>query len=118
MVVTGGDEQKHPMPADVTPHRAVARPCMTMYPQGMSDRKARITVSLDPDVVAGLKAAAEQAGAASVSEYVEGALDARMARERWLGRWRSVAGDPDPDALAYARRSLLGQGADEHPQAS
>jgi len=36
----------------------------------MSGKKKRITVSLDPGVAAGLKAAAEQAGAASVSEYL------------------------------------------------
>ncbi|MGH3983801.1 MAG: ribbon-helix-helix protein, CopG family [Pseudonocardiaceae bacterium] len=36
----------------------------------MSGKKERITVSLDPSVAAELKAAAERAGAASVSEYV------------------------------------------------
>jgi metal-responsive CopG/Arc/MetJ family transcriptional regulator len=75
----------------------------------MSGKKERITVSLDPSVAARLKAAAERAGAASVSEYVEGALDARMVREQWLARWRAAAGDVDPEALAYARRSLLGE---------
>jgi hypothetical protein len=84
----------------------------------MSGKKERITVSLDPDVVAELKAAAERAGAASVSEYVEGALDARMVREQWLARWRAAAGDVDPEALAYARRALLGERIDQHPQAS
>ncbi|HKR50827.1 MAG TPA: hypothetical protein VJT72_14835 [Pseudonocardiaceae bacterium] len=75
-------------------------------------------MSLDPDVAAGLKAAAERAGAASVSEYVEGALDARMIREQWLTRWHAAAGDVDPEALAYARRALLGERVDRHPQAS
>jgi hypothetical protein len=84
----------------------------------MSGKKERITVSLDPGVAAGLKAAAEQAGAASVSEYVEGALDARMLRDQWLARWRAAAGDIDPEALAYARRALLGERVEQHPQAS
>ena len=84
----------------------------------MSGKKERITVSLDPGVAAGLKAAAEQAGAASVSEYVEGALDARMLRDQWLARWRAAAGDVDPEALAYARRALLGERIEQHPQAS
>jgi hypothetical protein len=84
----------------------------------MSATKERITVSLDPGVAAGLKAAAERAGAASVSEYVEGALHARMVREQWLARWRAAAGDVDPEALAYARRALLGERIDQHPQAS
>jgi hypothetical protein len=84
----------------------------------MSGTKERITVSLDPGVAAGLKAAAERAGAASVSEYVEGALHARMVREQWLARWRAAAGDVDPEALAYARRALLGERIDQHPRAS
>ena len=75
-------------------------------------------MSLDPGVAAGLKAAAERAGAASVSEYVAGALDARMARDQWLARWRAAAGEVDPEALAYARRALTGERADRHPQAS
>jgi hypothetical protein len=84
----------------------------------MSGKKERITVSLDPGVAAGLRAAAEQAGAASVSEYVEGALDARMLRDQWLARWRAAAVDVDPEALAYARRALLGERVEQHPQAS
>ncbi len=84
----------------------------------MSGKKERVTVSLDPGFVAQLKAAAERAGAASVSEYVEGALNARMLREQWLARWRAAAGDVDPEALSYARRALLGERVDQHPQAS
>ncbi|HWR46383.1 MAG TPA: hypothetical protein VN327_02015 [Pseudonocardiaceae bacterium] len=80
--------------------------------------KERITVSLDPGIVAELKAAAERAGAASVSDYVQGALAARMAREQWLARWRAAAGDVDPEALAYARRALTGERVEQHPQAS
>ncbi|MGH4010896.1 MAG: ribbon-helix-helix protein, CopG family [Pseudonocardiaceae bacterium] len=83
----------------------------------MSGKKERITVSLDPDIAAGLKTAAERAGAASVSEYLEGAVDAWMVREQWLTRWRA-AGEVDPEALAYARRALLGERVDRHPQAS
>jgi hypothetical protein len=75
-------------------------------------------VSLDPGVAAGLKTAAERAGAASVSEYVAGALNARMAHDQWLARWRVAAGEVDPEALAYARRALTGNGTDRHPQAS
>lgn len=84
----------------------------------MSGNKERITVSLDPGVAAELKAAAELVGAASVSEYVEGALNARMVRERWLARWRAAAGDVDPEALAYARRSLVGEPVERQPQVS
>ncbi|MGH3771612.1 MAG: ribbon-helix-helix protein, CopG family [Pseudonocardiaceae bacterium] len=84
----------------------------------MSGKKERITVSLDPDIAAELKTAAARAGAASVSEYVEGALDARMVREQWLARWHAAAGEVDPEALAYARRALLGERAEQQPRAS
>jgi metal-responsive CopG/Arc/MetJ family transcriptional regulator len=84
----------------------------------MSGKKERITVSLDPGVAAELKGAAERAGAASVSEYVEGALDARMVREQWLARWRAAAGEVDPDALAYARRALTGDRVEQRPRVS
>lgn len=75
-------------------------------------------MSLDPGVAAGLKAAAERAGAASVSAYVEGALEARMVRDQWLARWRAAAGEVDPEALAYARCALLGERVEQRPQAS
>ncbi|MGH3718896.1 MAG: hypothetical protein ACRDRI_08665 [Pseudonocardiaceae bacterium] len=71
-----------------------------------------------PGVVAELKAAAERVGAASVSEYVEGALNARLVRDRWLARWRAAAGDVDPEALAYARRSLGGERVERQPRVS
>jgi hypothetical protein len=41
-----------------------------------------------------------------------------MVREQWLARWYAAAGDVDPEALAYARRALLGERIDQHPQAS
>jgi hypothetical protein len=41
-----------------------------------------------------------------------------MVREQWLARWRAAAGDVDPEALAHARRVLLGERVKQHPQAS
>lgn len=41
-----------------------------------------------------------------------------MVRERWLARWRAAAGNVDPEALAYARRALLGERVQQHPQTS
>lgn len=84
----------------------------------MSGNKERITVSLDAGIAAELKAAAERAGAGSVSQYVEGALAAQLARDQWLARWRAAAGDVDPEAHAYARRALLGERLDQHSPAS
>lgn len=71
--------------------------------------KERVTISLDPEVAAQLKGAAEQAGAASVSEYVQSTIESRFARELWLARWTAAVGEPDPVALDYARRRLLGE---------
>lgn len=84
----------------------------------MSAKKERITVSLGPGIIADLKAAAERAGAGSVSQYVEGALHARMLREQWFTRWHDAAGEANPEALAYARRTLLGEQVEQHSQAS
>jgi metal-responsive CopG/Arc/MetJ family transcriptional regulator len=50
----------------------------------MSGKKERVTITLDPDVLEGVKAAAAQLGAASVSEYVEGAVAARLVRDERL----------------------------------
>jgi hypothetical protein len=74
--------------------------------------KERVTVSLDAEVAAQLKGAAEQAGAASVSEYVQSAVEARFARELWLARWKAVHGEPDPVALDYWLRRMRGEGVD------
>jgi hypothetical protein len=71
--------------------------------------KERVTVSLDAEVAAQLKGAAEQAGAASVSEYVQSTIEDRFARELWLARWTAAVGEPDPVALDYATRRLRGE---------
>ncbi|WP_028935021.1 hypothetical protein [Pseudonocardia spinosispora] len=84
----------------------------------MSDKKKRVTVTLDPRVAEGLTSAAERAGSPSVSQYVQDAVDARMTREEWLARWRAATGDVDPQALAYARRALLGESVVPQSQAS
>ena len=85
----------------------------------MNGPKNRVTVSLDADVVDALNRAVAETGAPSVSRYVQDAVKTRMERDEWLARWRAAAGTPDPDALAYARRALLGADpARQHPRAS
>lgn len=79
--------------------------------------KQRVTVSLDPKVAEELKAAADHEGG-SVSAYVEATLRDRMRRDEWLKRWRHLAGDVDPEALAYARRALAAGSFEQHPRAS
>lgn len=70
--------------------------------------RARLTVSLDPDVASWLRHSAGSAGA-NVSEYVEGLIQDRRARDDWMARWIAATGEPDLAALAAARRNLLGE---------
>ncbi|MBA2322640.1 MAG: hypothetical protein H0V92_00990 [Pseudonocardiales bacterium] len=65
--------------------------------------RERLTVSLSSDLVRGLKSAAAESDARSVSAYVEYLL----RKEEWLRRWKLAVGEPDPDALAQARQALL-----------
>lgn len=80
--------------------------------------KQRVTVSLAPEVATGLKAAADHAGASSVSAYVEDAVRDRMRRDEWLQRWQQLAGPVDPAALDYARRILGGGHTEQQSRAS
>lgn len=76
----------------------------------MSDTK-RVTVSMPGSTAEQLQAMAEAAGAASVSAYVTEAVQARIARDQALDRLREAWGEPDPQAVAWARAALLGDGA-------
>lgn len=86
-----------------------------MTEAGDGTTKARVTVSLDPDVAAWLKRSAADVGA-NVSEYVQDLAKARQARDEWVARWRALNGEPDPEMVAAARRQLLGHGAENSAQ--
>lgn len=62
-------------------------------------------MSLSPDLVRGLKSAAEESNARSVSAYVEYVL----RKQDWLRRWKLAVGEPDPEALARARQAVLAE---------
>jgi hypothetical protein len=67
--------------------------------------RERVTVSLSAEVVRGLRSAAEESDAGSVSAYVERVL----RKEEWLRRWTAAVGEPDPQALEQARRALAAE---------
>jgi hypothetical protein len=75
---------------------------MTSSSGGGRGTRERVTVSLSAEVVRGLRTAAEQSDAGSVSAYVEHVL----RKEEWLRRWTAAVGEPDPHALDQARRAL------------
>lgn len=71
----------------------------------MSGKKERVTITLDPDVLEGVKAAAAELGAASVSEYVEGAVAARLARDDRLSHRAAGSAPADPDERDLPHRT-------------
>jgi hypothetical protein len=71
----------------------------------MSRKKERVTITLDPEVLEGVKAAAAELGAASVSEYVEGAVAARLARDERWSHQAAASGPADPDEGDLAHRT-------------
>lgn len=54
------------------------------YHKGMSAKKQRLTVTLDPELVAAGQSAVESGAAASVSEWVSVALEDKVRRDRRL----------------------------------
>jgi hypothetical protein len=72
----------------------------------MSGKKERVTITLDPEVLEGVKAAAAELGAASVSEYVEGAVAARLARDERLSHRPATPGPADPNGHGLPHRPV------------
>jgi len=67
----------------------------------------RVTVSLPAEVAAAARQAVESGEAPSVSAYVAGAVQARLARERGLAKLAKLFGGPPPDeALDAVRRDF------------
>jgi len=67
----------------------------------------RVTVSLPAEVAAAARQAVESGGAPSVSAYIAGAVQARLARERGLAELAKLFGGPPPDeALDAVRRDF------------
>lgn len=63
----------------------------------MSDRKARLTVTIDPHLAAYAERLVEAGKAASVSAVVNDALEAERRREQRIRRrWKEAAEHADP----------------------
>lgn len=80
------------------------------YDLGMSERKTRLTVTIDPDLAAYAERLVEAGKASSVSAVVNHALDAERRREhRIMERWTEAAGQADPEKVARMRACVDAQ---------
>src|ERR1700761_6580936 len=71
------------------------------YDPGMSDRKIRVTVTIDPHLAAYAERLVEAGKAPSVSAVVNDALEAERQRDQKARRlWREAAERADPDKVA------------------
>jgi Arc/MetJ-type ribon-helix-helix transcriptional regulator len=76
----------------------------------MSERKARVSVTLDPHLVAYAERLVEAGKADSVSAVVNDALEAKSLREReGLGLLRAAAAKADPARVARMRAHVAEQ---------
>ena len=67
----------------------------------------RVTVSLPAEIAAAARQAVESGGAPSVSAYVAGAVQARLAREQGLAELAKLfGGPPSIEALDAVRRDF------------
>jgi Arc/MetJ-type ribon-helix-helix transcriptional regulator len=63
----------------------------------MSERKTRVTVTIDPRLAAYAEKLVESGKAESVSAVINGALSERAARDRRIRRrWKELAAQADP----------------------
>ena len=78
---------------------------------GMTGVKKKITISVDPEVLALVKAAVDDGQATSVSAFFEtaalGDLDPEGAFDRWLDDlFERTGGAPTPEEIAAVDREL------------
>jgi Arc/MetJ-type ribon-helix-helix transcriptional regulator len=82
------------------------------YDPGMSDRKTRVTVTIDPHLAAYAERLVEAGKAPSVSAVVNGALEAERQRDQKARRlWREAAEHADPDKVARMLAHVEAQAA-------
>lgn len=80
------------------------------YDLGMSDRKMRITVTIDPDLAAYAEQLVEAGKAQSVSAVVNDALAAGRLRDQKARRlWREAAERADQEKVARMRAHVDAQ---------
>jgi Arc/MetJ-type ribon-helix-helix transcriptional regulator len=108
--LTGG----RPSRAEARPGRGVSsgrRPSQS-YDPGMSDRKIRVTVTIDPHLAAYAERLVEAGKAPSVSAVVNDALEAERQRDQKARRlWREAAERADPDQVARMLAHVEAQAA-------
>jgi Arc/MetJ-type ribon-helix-helix transcriptional regulator len=76
----------------------------------MSDRKTRVTVTIDPHLAAYAERLVEAGKAPSVSAVVNSALEAEVQRDRKARRlWQEAAERADPDKVARMRAHVDAQ---------
>jgi len=82
----------------------------TQYDPGMSDRKSRITVTIDPDLVAYAEQLVKAGKASSVSAVVNDALSSsRLRDQRALRLWNDAAKNADQEKVARMRAHVDAQ---------
>jgi len=82
------------------------------YDPGMSDRKIRVTVTIDPHLAAYAERLVEAGKAPSVSAVVNDALEAERQRDQKARRlWREAAERADPDKVARMLAHVEAQAA-------
>jgi Arc/MetJ-type ribon-helix-helix transcriptional regulator len=78
----------------------------------MSDRKARLTITVDPHLFAYAEQLVQAGRAPSVSAVFNDAMEARLHRERHQRRlWQEAAEQGDPDKVARMMAHIDAQAA-------
>lgn len=73
---------------------------LTTYDRGMSDRKTRLTISVDPRLSAYVDQLVESGKATSISAVFNDALAKRVERDRRIARrWREITAQADMAAV-------------------
>src|ERR1700746_1445505 len=104
-----GRWRSHALPAvggagqgtDQGPECLSASRAFRSYDPGMSERKIRVTVTIDPHLAAYAERLVEAGKAPSVSAVVNDALEAERQRDQKARRlWRAEGARADPDKVA------------------
>ena len=108
LTVVGGAGQRQGQGAECLPADRASQP----YDPGMSDRKIRVTVTIDPHLAAYAERLVEAGKALSVSAVVNDALEAERQRDQKARRlWREAAEHADPDKVARMLAHVEAQAA-------
>ena len=108
LTVAGGAGHGKGQSAGCRPAGRASRP----YDPGMSDRKIRVTVTIDPHLAAYAERLVEAGKAPSVSAVVNDALEAERQRDQKARRlWREAAEHADPDKVARMLAHVEAQAA-------